>query len=227
MWYKWEGWVALSSLADIFIGILTLFTIIIAFYQIVDDKKTKIDVFAIFKEGNYTLKYHDKIYKWHKNKKLLDVINAQVSKNNLMVTITNKSNYPIEIFQYTIYGSRNILAHLLLSLLGRMFKLDYDLCKKRSFFAYRNKKNIILKPNETEIKYIPLERFRIMDILFYDKLSWFILSSMNIKIKVECYPKKIEKKLGISLYTVLKEFESNYNAVLAISYYINGDDSIK
>lgn len=41
IWYEWNGWIAVSSKTEILTGILTLFTIIIAYYQLVDDKKQK------------------------------------------------------------------------------------------------------------------------------------------------------------------------------------------
>lgn len=221
------GWTALSSITEIVVAILTLLTIIIAFYQLIDDKKTKIGVFSFFNEGEYSLKYHDKVYKMHCNKKYFDIMNLQARKNSIRIVFRNKSNYPIEIFKYTVYARRNIVIHLFLCCMRKIFKIDYELCQKREFFIDRKLRKISLTPNETKIKYISLNKFQIPDILYYKKFAKIILSSMKLIIQIECYPKEIKKKLGFSLYKIEKEFEKTYRAAVGISYYINGDDSLK
>lgn len=61
-----------------------------------------------------------------------------------------------------------------------------------------------------------LYKFETPDILW--EISKIILSSMKLMIQIECYPKKIEKRLDLSLCGIKKEFMKIYAAVISISY---------
>lgn len=220
MWYEWKGWTAVSSIADIIIGILTLITMGIALYQLIDNKTTKIGIFSMFDEGNIPMKHYDKIYKMHCDKKYLKIMKLQAHKNKIMIVMRNKSNYPIEIFKYKIYIKRNIIVGLLLHILVRFYKINYELYKTNDYTVYFNSKKRYLEPNESKIIYVSLDKFKILDILFYEKFVRLGLLSMQAIISIECYPKKIEKRLNFSLYKIRKYYEENYNAIVGIAYYI-------